>query len=452
MTRYAYMNIHLPDAQRRREQRAWYWYDFGNSAYAAVVLLAIYSAYFKGTVVGGAEGTRLWGIAVGIAMLVVAVTSPIFGAIADFSASKKRFLFFFSALTWVFTALLFFVRQGDIWMGMLFFVLAEIGYRSAQVFYNAMLPEVAAPDEIARVSGNGWALGALGGILCLVMILPPILIFKEAGDLPVRASFVFTAVFFLLASLPLLRSVPERSNSQKLPENGSYLTVGFQRVFRTLRKLRHFRQFARFIVAYLVYNDGILMALNFAAIIGAVLFGMDQTQLILFMILVQASSVFGAWWFGILGERYGFRRALVWALWLMVLAVVAMLATQTIWQFYLVGALAGLALTGVQSLSRALISVLAPKGQSAEFYGFFSIAGRTSSFIGPTIYGLLAAGAARYFEQQGYTALLAEQAGQRVAIVSIIVFLLVGLFLLLRVDEAAGRQEAMAAAEQIDAA
>ncbi|MCK4490273.1 MAG: MFS transporter, partial [Anaerolineales bacterium] len=122
-----------------REHLAWYLYDFGNSAYAAVILLAVYSAYFKGTVVGGAEGSRYWGIAVGIAMLVVAIISPILGAIADFSASKKRFLFIFSAITWVFTGLLFFVEKGDVLFGMLFFIIAEIGYRSGQVFYNSLL-------------------------------------------------------------------------------------------------------------------------------------------------------------------------------------------------------------------------------------------------------------------------------------------------------------------------
>lgn len=136
-----------------REHRAWYMYDFGNSAYAAVILLAFYSAYFKGNVVGGAEGSRLWGVSVGIAMLVVAIISPILGAIADFSASKKKFLFIFSSITWLFTALLFFVEKGDIFTGMLFFILAEIGYRGGQVFYNSLLPEIATPDDIGRVSG-----------------------------------------------------------------------------------------------------------------------------------------------------------------------------------------------------------------------------------------------------------------------------------------------------------
>ena len=142
------------EKQRKRQHRAWYMYDFGNSAYAAVILLAVYSAYFQNSVVGGAEGTRLWGLALGAAMLVVAVLTPFLGTIADFSASKKRFLLLFSSISWIFTALLFFVQKGNIWMGFLFFVLAEIGYRGGQVFYNALLPDIASPDEMGK-NGHG---------------------------------------------------------------------------------------------------------------------------------------------------------------------------------------------------------------------------------------------------------------------------------------------------------
>jgi len=166
------------EKQRKRQHWAWYMYDFGNSAYAAVILLAVFSAYFKGQVVGGAAGSRLWGLALGTAMLVVAVLSPFLGAFADFAASKKRLLFIFSALSWVFTALLFFVQKGDVVMGFIFFVLAEIGYRGAQVFYNALLPEIASPDEIGQVSGTGWAIGSIGGVVCLLFILPPIVLTK----------------------------------------------------------------------------------------------------------------------------------------------------------------------------------------------------------------------------------------------------------------------------------
>ncbi len=426
---------------RNREHWAWYLYDFGNSAYAAVVLLAVYSAYFKGQVVGGAQGSFLWGVSVGIAMLVVAVISPILGAIADFTASKKRFMFLFSGISWIFTALLFFVQKGDIFMGMLFFILAEIGYRAGQVYYNALLPEIAAPEDIGRVSGNGWAIGSAGGILCLLLILPPIVLIK--GDLVVRASLAFTALFFAISSIPAFLWIKERGKEQSLPLGENYLTIGFKRIGRTLKAVRHFKEFIKFIISFLIYNDGILMALDFAAIIGAVLYGMNQQQLILFMILVQATSVIGAYIFAIVGGKIGFKRSLVISILLMTAIVIWMIFNQTLTGFFVIGALAGFALTGVQSVSRTMVGLFAPNKQSAEFFGFFAVAGRTSSFIGPTVYGWLAAAAAVWFQGRGQAAGLAEQAGQRVGIVSIAVFLLVGLGLLLSVNEKRARQVAL---------
>lgn len=430
------------DKERKRAQWGWYLYDFGNSAYAAVVLLAIYSAYFKGSVVGGAEGSRLWGISVGIAMLVSAVISPILAVIADHSAFKKRFLFFFSSLSWVFTGLLFFVQKGDIFLGMLFFILAEIGYRSGQVFYNSLLTEVAEPDEIGRISANGWAIGSAGGILCLLLVLPAIVLIEDS-DLPVRGAFIFTAIFFLLSALPTFLWVKERGDHKPLPEGKNYLMLAFSRLGRTFRSVKHFNEFIKFIIAFLIFNDGIVMALDFAAIIGAVLYGMTQTQLIILMILVQFASVFGAYLSGLYGERVGFMRALVVSLLLMIAAVVWMFFNTTLTGFFIIASLAGFALTGVQAITRTMAGIFAPKGQSAEFYSFFAIAGKTSSFIGPTIYGFLATGVALRLEAQGMATLLAEQAGQRAGIISIAVFLVIGLFILLTVSDQRARQAAL---------
>jgi UMF1 family MFS transporter len=429
---------------RNREHLAWYLYDFGNSAYAAVVLLAIFSAYFKGEVVGGAEGSRLWGISVGIAMLVVAVTSPILGAMADFSGSKKKMMFVFSALTWLFTGLLFFVQSGDIITGMLFFIIAEIGYRSGQVFYNSLLPEIASPEDMGRVSGNGWAIGSMGGIICLLVILPAIM-FTE-GTLMVRLSLPFTAIFFAVSTIPAFFWIKERATPRELPPGENLITVGFKRLAQTIRSVRRYREFLKFIVAFLIYNDGILMALDFAAIIGAVLFGMDQQQLIIFMIIVQVSSVLGAYVMAVVGEKIGFKKSLIASILMMIAVVIGMIFTKTIEGFFLIGVLAGFALTGVQSVSRTMVGLFAPKGQSAEFFGFFSVAGRTSSFIGPTIYGILAAEAAIWFEKQGNDPLSAEQTGQRIAIFSIALFLIAGLGILLAVNE----RKAKAAAEGIE--
>ncbi|MFN2111964.1 MAG: MFS transporter [Anaerolineales bacterium] len=415
-----------------REHIAWYMYDFGNSAYAAVILLAVYSAYFKGTVVGGAEGSRYWGIAVGIAMLTVAIIAPFLGTIADYTASKKRFLLFFSIVTWVFTAMLFFVQQGDIFMGMLFFIIAEVGYRSGQVFYNSLLPEIATPDEMGVVSGNGWAIGSFGGILCLLILLPLIVIIK--GTLVVRLSLVFTAVFFALSAIPTFRWIKERAVANPLPAGETYLSLAFSRLLETLKALGNYRDFLQFIIAFLIYNDGILMALDFAAIIGAVLFGMTQTQLIIFMIIVQVTSVAGAYIAGIIGKKIGFKQTLIYSIVMMTVVVLSMIFAQNLTQFFIIGALAGFALTGVQSVSRTLVGYFAPPGRSAEFYGIFAVTGRTSSFIGPTVYGFLAFEAARWFsDSRGFSLLQAEMAGQRVAIGSIAVFLIVGLVILLRV-------------------
>ena len=419
---------------RNREHIAWYKYGFGNSAYASVILLAVYSAYFKGTVVGGAEGSRYWGIAVGIAMLVVAIISPFLGAIADFSASKKRFLFIFSAITWVFTGLLFFVEKGDVFIGMLFFIIAEIGYRSGQVFYNSLLPEIAEPEDRGRVSGNGWAIGSVGGILILLILLPLIVMIE--GTFIVRLSLVFTALFFAASAIPAWFWINERAVANALPEGKTYLSLAYSRLAETFKSLGNYRDFLRFIIAFLIYNDGILMALNFAAIIGAVMFGMEQTELIIFMIVVQVFSVIGAYFAGLLGKKIGFKPTLTYSIIMMALVVTAMIFAQNVTQFYIIGALAGFALTGVQSVSRTLVSYFAPEGRSAEFYGIFAVTGRTSSFIGPTVYGFLAFEAFKYFENtRGLSPILAEQAGQRVALGSIVIFLIIGLFVLLGVKD-----------------
>ncbi len=421
----------------RRERWAWYLYDFGNSAYAAVVLLAVYSAYFQGVVVGGAEGSRLWGLAVGVAMLVVALTSPILGAIADFSGAKKKFLLFYTIMACVFTAGLFFAEAGSVAIGMGFFILAEIGYRSAQVFYNALLPEIAAPHEMGRVSGNGWAIGTAGGILCLLIILP--LIVMIDGNLIIRVSLVITAVFFALSALPIFLWLPERAKAKSLPAGENYFSVALKQLSQTVKTASQFKEFLKFMAAFLIFNDGVIMALNFAAIIGAVLYGLDQTQLIIFVIIVQISNVAGAYAFGNWVDKLGGKRALTISILFMIAAILWLYFNTSATGFYLVGILAGFAMAGIQSVSRTMVSFFAPPGRSAEFYGFFAVAGRTSSFIGPTVYGLIAAEAALWYQAQGETAATAEQLGQKLAILSIGIFLLIGLAILSFVNEKKAR-------------
>ncbi len=416
----------------RKERVSWYFYDFGNSAYAAVVLLAVYSAYFQGKVVGGAEGSRLWGIALGIAMLFVAITSPILGTIADFSKIKKRILFIYTIVCCVATAGLFFVQEGDIFLGMLLFIIAEFTYRGSQVFYNALLPDIATPEEMGHVSGNGWAIGSAGGVVCLLIVLA--LIQTIGGAFIVRISFIITGIFFFISSLPLFLWLKEKGEGSPLPEGETILSVAFKRLLATFKEVRNYKQYLKFIVAFLIYNDGIIMTMNFAAILGAVLYGMEQQQLIIFMILVQITSVIGAFLFGNLSDHFGGKLSLIISLVMMIGTIGWMMVNYSLTAFYIIGGLAGFALTGVQSVSRTMVGQLAPEEKSAEFYGFFAMAGRSSSFIGPTLYGIIAAEAALYFERNGLTKILAEQSGQRIALVTIIGFLIVGLIILISVN------------------
>ncbi len=425
------------ERSEKRARRAWYLFDAGNSAYAAVVLLAIYATYFKESVVGGALGSFFWGIAVTAATAVVAVISPMFGAIADVSGSKKRFLLLFTVIACTFTASLFFVTEHAVVLGMALFILAEIGYRSGQVFYNSFLPEIASESEMGRVSGNGWAIGSAGGVLCLLVVLAAVKLI--GGALIVRLSLVFTALYFAAFSVPLFLHLDEKGDRRPLPRGRDLLRVPFLRLAETLRAARRHREFGKFLLAFLVYNEGILITLSYGAILGSTLFGLARDQIIIFMILVQVASVPGAFVPGLLTEKLGFRNVLLMSLVGMVGAVVWLFFTRSVVAFYAIGAVAGFALTGVQSVSRATVGLLAPSGRSAEFYGFFAVAGRTSSAVGPAVFGAIVFHVANVLERGGETAILAEQAAHRYALLSIIGFLIVGTLILLTVNRRAGR-------------
>jgi len=422
---------------KRRAQWAWYLYDAGNSAYAAVILLAIYATYFKDAVVGGALGSFYWGIAVTTATAIVAVIAPILGAVADISGNKKRLLLAFTVMACAFTASLFFVTEGAIALGMALFILAEVGYRSAQVFYNAFLPEIASENEMGRISGNGWAIGSAGGVLCLAIVLVAVRV--VGGTIVVRAALVFTALYFAAFAVPFFRRVAERAERRPLPRGRELIALPIRRIAETIRAARHHREFGKFLVAFLVYNEGILITLSYGAILGATLFGLGQEGIIVFMILVQVASIPGAFVPGLMIGRFGVRNTLLLSLAGMVGAVVWLFFTRSALAFYAIGIVAGFSLTAVQSVSRATVALLAPTGRSAEFYGFYAVAGRTSSAVGPAVFGAIVFHVARSLERSGQTALLAEQAAHRYALFAIIGFLLVGAALLLAVTARAGR-------------
>jgi len=416
----------------RQARRAWYLYDFGNSAYAAIILLAVFSAYFKNVVVGGAEGTRMWGIAVGIAAILVALISPILGAIADSSRSKKLFLFVFTGISVIFTALLFFVGKGDTIMAMVFFIMAETGYRGAQVFYDALLVDVSTPETIGYISGKGWAIGMVGGVVTLLIAVVPLQII---GNEFIPYTFLITAFVYAISSLPMYFRVHETSPVIPIPEGETLLSVSFKHLYQTFKDIRNYKVFLRYMIAFLIYNDGIMMLMDFAAIIGATLFGLEQVQLIIFVIIIHITGALGALIFGKLSDEKSSRRSILLSLIILVISLIVLFFIKSTIGFFIIGAFAGFSLSGAQAVSRTMVSQLAPASKTTEFYGFLSVAGRTSTFIGPLVFGTLSYRLHNYYLNRGLTELAAEKAGQYWGVGSIIAFLLIGFLILLSVKE-----------------
>ena len=424
------------DRAVRKSRRSWYLYDFGNSAYASIVLLAVYSAYFKNGVVGGSEGTRFWGISVGLAAIIVAVVSPILGTIADFTKSKKKLLFIFTIMSVVFTAMLFFVRKGDIFTGILYFVMAEIGYRAAQVFYDALLTDVSTPESIGSVSGKGWAVGMLGGIAALVVVLVPMQI---VGNDFIPFAFLITAALYLIFSIPTFLNVKEKRNKEQIPSGKGVISLAFGKLAETFRSIKRYKEFIKYMAAFLIYNDGIMMLMDFAAILGATLYGMGQIDLIIFVILIHVSGTFGALLFGRISDKKSSKEAIIGSLLILIASVTGLYFIERITWFYVIGIFAGFSLSGAQAVSRTMVTQLAPEDKVSEFYGFLSVAGRTSTFVGPLVFSTLSFRMSNWYEKRGADALLAEQKGLLWGVGSIIFFLVVGMLLLLLVKRVSAK-------------
>ncbi len=421
----------------KKARHAWYYYDFGNSAYAAVILLAVFSVYFSSEVADHVRGPSLWNLAVGIAAVIVAVLSPILGTIADFSKAKKKFLFVFTALSVVFTALLFFVQKGDVVMGIVFFIMAEIGYRAAQVFYDSLLVDISTPETIGSVSGKGWAMGMLGGIACLILVLIPIQLI--GGTLMVRIAFLITALFYAVSSIPLFLRVRQINEPEVLPAGETTIAHAFKKLASTFRDIKNYREFIKYTIAFLIYNDGIMMLMDNAAIIAGILYGFKTSELIILIIVLQVAGAGGAFLFGWISNKYSSKQAILYSLAMLILVVAALFVFKTKFVFYVIGALAGFSLSGVQAVSRTMVSQLSPQNKTAEFYGFLSVAGRTSTFIGPWVFGSVYLGMTNLSLARGVSEAAAKSTGVMWGIGSIALFLIIGGLFLLRVRKVTHR-------------
>ncbi|MGH9457037.1 MAG: MFS transporter [Thermoanaerobaculia bacterium] len=430
----------------RREIFGWAMFDFANSSYTTVIITVVFSVIFPRLIVGDApefrRGNLMWSLALSISYALVVISLPPLGAIMDFSASKKRFLFATYLTTVVATAALWFVRPGDVVLGILLIVVSNYGFSAGEGFVASFLPDLAPPEQMGKISGFAWGLGYFGGLISTAIVLFG-LGEQTLENFP-RLRFVgpITALFFLVAAIPTFLFLRERGTPRVLPPGENYVTIGFRRLGRTMRELRDFRDFVGFLVSFFFAMAGLINVISFAFIFGDQVIQWSRTTQTLMFVVTQLTAAAGAVLFGLIQDRIGDKKTFGITLLLWVASVTAIYATSgitdalngtlgTAWSvegvFLVLGGFAGLSIGATQSASRALVGTLSPPSKSGEFFAFWAVASRVASIFGLVSLGLLQAAF-----------------GLHRAILVSAVFFLIAFFLLLPVNVVRGRAAAIA--------
>ncbi|HCQ99912.1 MAG TPA: MFS transporter [Acidobacteria bacterium] len=401
----------------KQHVRAWALFDFANSVYPAVMTTAVFPVFYVTFVVGeeGGVGELWWGRAVSVSALVVAVCSPLLGAIADRGGVRKRFMLFYTAVCLVGVAMMSTLGEGMVVQGFVLFLLANVGFESALVFYNAYLPDIAPPEKQGWVSGLGFGVGYLGSALGLLMVLP------LAAD-RIELVWPLVSIFFLVFALPAFLVLPkDQPTEMTVAQAARWGVTNFREI---VREVWEFTELRNFLLAFFFYIDGVLTVIVMAGVVATETFGFDQQGTIVLFLIVQLSALVGAFALATPTDRYGPKRVLngVLALWVFVGVAAYFIQSQTL--FYGMAILAGLGLGSVQAASRTFLSLLVPggqgSGQAARIFGFYALCGKASSVIGPMLFGYVTVWAG---------------GNQRPAFLALTGLFLVGLVLLQRVAD-----------------
>ncbi len=419
----------LLEKVKKSEIVSWCFYDFANSAFTTLIVTVAYSVYFKFHIAPPAQGDFLWGFAFSISMLFVALSSPIFGAMADYSASKKKYLIYYTIMSVFCTALLFFVKSGDVLAGIIIFIIANIGFEGAYVFYNGFLVEISTRKSIGKISGYGWAFGYLGGLTCLLLVFPLIKNvdfikgeYTEHQVLLFRISFLIVALFFLVFSLPIFLFLKERAKRDSPVRRPNYIRIGFQRLGETLSHIKRYREAAKFVIASLIYNDGITTVIAFSSIYAVSTLHFTMGEVSLLFIASQLTAFLGSLTFGHLQGWIGGKKTINITLFIWCLVCIGAFLAQSKLQFFIVALVAGFAMGASLAVSRAFMGLFIPHGKEAEFYGFYILSGKFAAILGPFLFG----------------AISSATGNQRFAILAILLFFITGLIIMYSINEEAG--------------
>lgn len=418
---------HSTPTQVSKGMWSWAMFDWANSAFFVIIQTFVFAAYFQRSIATDTiSGTEQWGNMVSAAGLLIAFTAPVLGAIADRSGRRKPWIAAFSLMSIVASFLLWFAEPSTEFLTYALVVtfVATVGAEYAFIFYNAMLPDLVPPSYMGRWSGWSWAMGFAGGIACL---LGALYLFIENGEAwlgldtetleNIRATFVFTAVWYLVFSIPMFIRTPDIPKRDTPISQDIY--EGIQQLKNTLKEVRKYANIYRFLLARMIYNDAIILIYAFGGIYAAGTFAMDESQIIIFGIGLNVTAALGAVGFSWMDDRSGSKKTILLSLMGLIIPVTAILFVEDIFWFWIWGLMLGVFFGPVQAASRTLMGRLAPEDKRTEMFGLFAFSGKATAFIGPKLLGWV-------------TVLFASQ---RIGMSVVLVLLAFGFLLMLRVQE-----------------
>ena len=402
---------------------SWLLFDFANTSFSVMMVTFAFPLYFKNVICGGdPSGDTLWGFSVSLSMLLVALVSPVLGAAADYSGKRKRFLFFFTIVSVVATALLFFSGTGTVFMAVVLFILANMGFEGGLVFYDAYLKELASDKSVGRVSGYGFAMGYFGA-LSILLLVEPLLAggIVPANAVNVQISFLVSALFFAIFAIPLFLVLRDEKKESRSAISVTALVQSIREVKYTVQHIMSYPDLSRFLLACFFYNDAILTVISFSSIYAQNTLGFTTRELVAFFMLVQTTAIAGSVIFGIVTDKIGPKRTIVMTLMIWLVVVVSAIFADSKLLFFYTGMVAGMSMGSSQAASRSMMVRLTPREHVTEFFGFYDgTFGKASAIAGPFIFGVVS-----------------SQAGsQKVALASLLLFFIIGLLLMTRVRSA----------------
>ncbi len=413
------------DRQYRKIINSWCMYDWANSAFVCTVMSAVFPPFYRSLVLksGLAENqaTAYFGYTASAALLIIALLAPILGAISDYTGGKKRYLITFVGLGVISTAMMVFIGA-DTWMlASLLFIGGNLGFAGSEVFYESVLPHIAKKNDIDQISAKGYAFGYVGGGLMLIVnvlwIMKPGWFGMPDAAFAIKASFVSVAIWWAVFTVPFLRHVPEPPSVVKDGPAVHPISHGFSRLKATFRDIRQYKQLVLFLLAFWIYNDGIGTIIKMATAYGSEI-GIQMTDLIIALIITQFVGFPFALLFGKLAKKIGTKRSILLSLFVYTLICIAGYFMQTALHFYILAFAVGMVQGGSQALSRSLYGAMVPRHKSAEFFGFFSTSSKFAGIAGPLLFGVVS-------QIAGHS---------RLSIVALIIFFIVGGYILTKVD------------------